>query len=463
LKTSPPNSCNLLSLEAGNRRLWRFSTSGGQANLTTEQNGAASTQIPQRIVGKDWRTLIVPKLNVAWLPLDQVFLRVVQLPKCDYTELVAMLEFQLEKLSPLPVAQVMWSAEVIPSQSNLPSELQTVLLLIVSRDNVEEFLGQLESKGFLADQLEIPFLNQLLATKVTADGACLYLVPFGGKMLAMAAWWYGGVLQNLNLMHLSGPENFAAEAGAQLTETGWAGELEGWMTSPPSWKLVAEPEMTAPWQAAFQAWAGKPVEVAKALPEAELAKLSAQRVARGENRVNLLPQEFTARYRQQLIDRVWMRGLGLLLLLYIVGVLSYLGSVSLLKLKQIQRDKEVEALKGDYTKALRTKARIQVMRNQASLKYAALDVWRSVTTELPEQLILTSVSFSKGRNITLTGYASEATKVTDYYEALLKLKRDDEAFFTRVDLRPSRTGNGPFGAVTTIWSVECELKGAEIE
>jgi hypothetical protein len=463
VKNSPPRSCNVLSLAAGSRRLWRFATGGGQASLNGEQNGTAEATLPQRYVGKDWRTLVSPKLNLAWLPLDQVFLRVIQLPKCDFTELLAMLEFQLEKLSPQPVAQVVWSAEVIPSQSTAPSELQTVLVFIATRSFVEEFLGNLENKGYLADQLEVPFLNQLLAAKVERDGAWLYLVPFGSRTLGMVAWWYGGVLQTLNLLHLTTPQEFKIEVGSQLTKTAWAGEMEGWMTGPPAWTLVADPDVAAPWQAAFEEWAGKPVEVKRALPEAELAKLSAQRVARGESRVNLLPPEYTAKYRQQLVDRVWMRSLGVLLLFYIVGVLGYLGTVSFVNIQNSQLDKDVTALQGDYTKALRAKARIQVVRGQVGLKFAALDVWRAVTSELPEQLVLTSVSFSKGKAISLTGYAQEATKVTDYYEALLKLKRDEDPLFSRVDLRPSRTGNGPFGPTTTLWSIECEIKGPEIE
>ncbi len=461
MKQSPPNSCNVLSLGTEKRHLWRFSTGGGQANLTAEQNGSVVAPLPQKYIRKDWRALVVRKLNIAWLPLDQVFLRVIQLPKCDHTELLSMLEFQLEKLSPLPVAQIVWSAEVIPSHTTAPSELQTVLVIIVARDQVEAFLGELEGKGFLADQLEVPCLNQLLATKIDADGAWIYVIPFGGKLLAMTAWWYGGVLQTLSLMHLSGPENFAAEIGEQLTKTAWAGELEGWMTSPPAWRLVADSSLAGPWTEAFSAWAGKPVEIERSLTEAESAKLSAQRVARGESKVNLLPSEYAVRYRQQLIDRVWMRGLGALVLLYIVGVLAYLGAVNYFQIQKGLLEKEVTKLNDAYTQALKEKARIEVVKNQIALKFAALNVWQAVTRELPEELVLTSLAFTRGKTISLDGIASEAAKVTDYFEALKRIQFNDGDMFSKIDIRPTRTGPGPLGQGTVFWGFECEMRNME--
>ena len=65
---------------------------------------------------------------------------------------------------------------------------------------VEEFLGQLEGQGYLADRLELPALDQLQATPITDDGAWIYPEASGGQNMALVAWWYGGVLQNLDLI-----------------------------------------------------------------------------------------------------------------------------------------------------------------------------------------------------------------------------------------------------------------------
>jgi hypothetical protein len=83
------------------------------------------------------------KLNVACISPDHVFLRVAHLPASSFEETVSMVEFQLEKLSPLAVAQTVWSLQVVPHSKG---NLQTVIVLILARSIVEEFLGRLEGQ-----------------------------------------------------------------------------------------------------------------------------------------------------------------------------------------------------------------------------------------------------------------------------------------------------------------------------
>src|SRR4029079_11532778 len=86
--------------------------------------------------GKDFRSLFQRKLNVAWLPPENVFLRVIQLPHSEFNETLAMVELQLEKLSPFPVAQIVWTIQVLPHTGG---NMQTVVVVIVARNVVEEF------------------------------------------------------------------------------------------------------------------------------------------------------------------------------------------------------------------------------------------------------------------------------------------------------------------------------------
>ena len=66
------------------------------------------------LVPKTWRSLWQKKLNVAWLPGDSVFLRVVHLPKSAPEETRSMVELQLERLATIPVTQLVWSLQVLP-------------------------------------------------------------------------------------------------------------------------------------------------------------------------------------------------------------------------------------------------------------------------------------------------------------------------------------------------------------
>ena len=84
-------------------------------------------------------------------------------------------------------------------------------------------LRQIESK---------PILDQLQATPITEDGAWIYPAASGGENTALVAWWYGGVLQNLDLVTLP-PTERPASLKEQLMQMAWAGEMEGWLSSPP--------------------------------------------------------------------------------------------------------------------------------------------------------------------------------------------------------------------------------------
>src|SRR6266542_918105 len=161
MKTTRFHACNVLRVGSDARQLWQFATGNSQVTLNAEQRLVSPSPLPARLVTKDWRALWQKKLNVAWLPAEQVFLRVVHLPKCDPAELRSMVDLQLEKLAPLPVNQIVWSFELVPQSAG---ELQTVIVIIAERSIVEEFLGSLESDGYLADRLDLPFLHQLLAT-----------------------------------------------------------------------------------------------------------------------------------------------------------------------------------------------------------------------------------------------------------------------------------------------------------
>jgi len=53
-----------------------------------------------------------------------------------------MVELQMEKLSPVPVTQAVWSIQVLPRASSKEAgDLQTVIVAIAERKAVEDFVG----------------------------------------------------------------------------------------------------------------------------------------------------------------------------------------------------------------------------------------------------------------------------------------------------------------------------------
>ena len=164
------NLCNIFHTAFDSNRLWQFEAKGS-FKLNREARLAGGLPIPSNLVAKSWNAFWQPKLNVAWLPAGTVFLRVIELPKGPLDETVAMAELQLEKLSPLPVAQIVWTIHVLPQAV---AEVQTVIVVMAARNAVEEFLGHLEGKGFLPDRLDTPMLDQLESMSGLGDGGWIW-------------------------------------------------------------------------------------------------------------------------------------------------------------------------------------------------------------------------------------------------------------------------------------------------
>jgi len=479
------HSCNILQIAPDASRLWQFDAKGSNFVLNREHRAAIDQLLPSRLVAKSWSALWQPRLNVAWLPPENVFLRVVELPRSNFDETFAMVELQLEKLSPMPVAQIVWTIHILPHLERppqpavaategdagaeaRPEDLQTVVVVIAQRSAVEEFLGKLEGRGYLADRLEVPMLDQLEAAwSVNAgpgrpDGAAegwIYPMPLAGQTAALVAWWNRGTLRHLSWLILPPGEDRAPAVKAQLAHLTWAGELEGWLTaSPERWHLVADPVNAADWENTLREALGEPVTITPPLSPVDLAAQTARRAAAAGTRATLLPAEFPARYHQQFVDRLWLRGLITTGVLYAIGVVIYLSATQVLAYRTQGVEQQVAALSGSYTNALELKARYEVLKQRAELKYAALDCWKIVAEQLPAGIVLQRFSFADGQKLSLSGTATpdQISALFDFNNGMQKAKINDQPVFSPGDqLNYQQRGN------TVTWNFSLILQHME--
>jgi hypothetical protein len=443
------HSCNILQVASDASRLWQFDSKGGGFALNREHRAAIDEPLPSRSVAKSWSSLWQPRLNIAWLPPESVFLRVVELPRSSFDETFAMVELQLEKLSPMPVAQIVWTIHILSRHGDAPppfraggsaaiageakaEDLQTVVVVIAERSLVEEFLGKLEGRGYLADRLEVPMLDQLEATPATEDGAWIYPVTLAGQSAALVAWWYAGGLRNLSYIVLPPSGDRAKSLKAQLAQLAWAGELEGWLTSRLiQWHLVADNVTSTEWETTLREGLGEPVRVVPPLPPAELAAHTAKRAAATGSHATLLPVEFPARYQQQFVDRLWLRGLFTTGVLYAIGVVIYFCAVGFLTLKTQNVEKQVADISGSYTNTLQLKARSEVLKERQTLKYAALDCWKIVAEQMPPGISLQRFSFADGQKLSLNGSATpdQINTLFDFDTGMQKARLNEQPVF----------------------------------
>ncbi|MCF7668707.1 MAG: hypothetical protein K9N48_02915 [Verrucomicrobia bacterium] len=453
-----PHFCNIFSKSESQQELWRFNIKGDTVTLLEDKTLAPGEQLPGNWNKTALNQFFQTKVNVAWCPSTHVCFRVVHLPTQDYAEAISMIEFQLEKLSPLPLTQIAWSAEPILVSDD---GVSTVIVAIIDRQHVEEFAEECEQLGFMPDRMEIPFIHQLAAEEKLDEGARIYAGINGNPNSALVAWWSDGILQSLNWLNLPDSPNWPNALSEQLSQMAWAGELEGWLHTTPKYHLTATQDIIDRWSPVLHRLSWEETPTSPQLPDVALAGLSAQRLARNQSKINLLSAEYLTRYRQLRIDRIWMRAAGVAAALYLLIVLFYFGAVEIVKFQKNRIESQVKAIEPDFKKAVRLKTKLMILQDQAGLRYAALDCWKAAVTQLPPELTIESLSFQKGR-FSLYGKApsDQTIKVNEYNSALAKVKIEDTPLFSQVNPPNIST---PRGNASATWNFACELKRLETE
>ncbi len=459
------HTCTVLHTTPERRQLWQFSAQGNFP-LAREQSAPSGDPLPAGLAQKSWSEIWQPKLNVAWLPADKVFLRVVQLPASTPAETRTMVELQLEKLSPFPVAQVVWSVCPLPTSPNaLAGKLQTIVVVFVERKAVEEFLGQLEGQGYLADRLELGVLDQLTTADASENGAWVYPGAWGQRQAALVAWWFDGTLQNLSSISLPVTGDAALALQEQLTQMTWGAELEGWLNKTPNWTLVADDTVAAEWGPTLRKALDAPIHVVEPVKPVELAALTARRVARSDGATNLVPGEISTRYRNQFWDSLWLRGALAVGGLYLLGIMIYFAALFVQDFRVSRVEAEVSGLGASYTNAIQLRERYQVLKTRQDLKFAALDCWKTTAELMPEDVQLDGFGFTDGRKLSLNGTAA-ANKVDDvleFYGAMRKASLKGQPMFDATGAKKGQelsTRLGPGGTVVN-WNFGLELKRTE--
>ena len=438
--------------EAG--QLWLFSVAKDKLTRTSEESVPTGGAFPKSVIQPDWQRLAQPRLSIACLPSGFVFVRVIQLPAGSAEEIPSMVEFELEKLSPLPSAQIVWSFELLERS---PDGLSTVLVVVASRNAVEEFLGNLESTGFVADRLEVPLVRELRALQPTEDGIWIFVEDGLDDRTVLAGWRIQGMWREVTLLRLAEGEAGAEQLIQQLACGAWGGELAGWLQALPPLHLLGSPEAAHLLSGPLEAWHGSPVRVEPRTPLEQLAQ-EAARYHLQPSSTSLVPTEVIARHRNQLIDRLWIKGLGNVGIFYLFIVFCYLVA---LKYQEHQLDDargESVALGKSYTNTLQLKERIAVIQGQVDLRFAALNAWRAAVEQLPESMTLSKLNFDKGRTLKLLGSvpAESVPDVTRYNSALKKVMIDGQPLFASVTPANIAAQSGP-----STWSFEAVLRRSE--
>ena len=460
------SSCNLLESATEGSRLCQFSVSSKKVKLSGDLRVADLIELPAKAVGKDWSDLLRRKLNIATLPPEKVFLRVVELPECEPDELLPMVEFQIEDLSPLPMAQAVWSAEAVPGSTGTEGN-QTVLVMIAERGVVGDRLDELEAVNYLADRVEVPLLRELVPGEPREDGAHIQLVQGADSVLALVSWWFAGRLRDVNSFNLPDTAASRDELVEKINSVALAGEVAGWMPDEPACHLAKRGDVAADWNTALAKCFGRIREV-EPMSEVDLATAAVEFTAR-TTAPGLMLEDYSARNRQRFQDGLWMQGVKGAVALMLMGLCIFFAYGSWLQSDLDDLNQQVKVQGLQYTNALSLKAKMQTLKKQEALKTAALNAWSEVAIGLPGELKFTQLMFSSdrtlegntSRKLRIVGTADDGkeTFIDDYNLVLARMEvkgREGQKLFSSVSPGPSR--KDPRKKLTT-WSVECKFDG----
>lgn len=460
------SSCNLLEPATEGSRLCQFSVSSKKVKLSGDLRVADLIELPAKAVGKDWSDLLRRKLNIATLPPEKVFLRVVELPECEPDELLPMVEFQIEDLSPLPMAQAVWSAEAVPGSTGTEGN-QTVLVMIAERGVVGDRLDELEAANYLADRVEVPLLRELVPSEPREDGAHIQLVQGADSVLALVSWWFDGRLRDVNSFNLPDTAASRDELVEKINSVALAGEVAGWMPDEPACHLAKRGDVAADWNTALAKCFGRIREV-EPMSEVDLATAAVEFTAR-TMAPGLMLEDYSARNRQRFQDGLWMQGIKGAVALMLIGLCFFFAYGSWLQSDLDDLNQQVKVQGLQYTNALSLKAKMQTLKKQEALKTAALNAWSEVAIGLPGELKFTQLMFSSdrtldgntSRKLRIVGTADDGkeTFIDDYNLVLARMEvkgREGQKLFSSVSPGPSR--KDPRKKLTT-WSVECKFDG----
>jgi hypothetical protein len=125
-------------------------------------------------------------------------------------------------------------------------------------------------------------------------------------------------------------------------------------------------------------------------------------------------------------------------------------------------EQQAAALSDSYTNALQLKARFEVLKERQELKYAALDCWKIVAEQLPQNITLQRFSFQNGQMLSLSGTAppDQINTLFDFNSSMQKAALNSQPMFDPQDGEPVNPRNN--GSVVT-WNFSLKLRHADEE
>jgi hypothetical protein len=377
---------------------------------------------------------------------QEVFCKHLSLPSSNPAEIAEMLSLQIEKWSPLPMEEVVWSHEVLGTDANGAD----VLVVFGRKDRLIDRAAQF-GEDFIPDLIDVDLmvLYRALRNRKVFEGknhTALVAIDPGARaakcMLLKGATPLliehppvdlldPSVLSRALSHFLLGAE---ASVGARQLD-------EIFLLVPDDIRASVSNELGLELRV--------PVTPLERTPDLTPAAGLSQRAARnGAAQVNLLPVDFVEKQQKRLF-RQQARRVGLIVAaVYMVVLLIVAAAFGWKKFSIARIESRLASDNPGYQKALKLQAEVQFLQQKLVDPRSALETLRVVSEGMNEQLSLNHFGYKQGATLELRGVSQSAQEVFKFIDTLQK-----SGLFSQVRAGNIRSNPGRGSEVT--YEISC--------
>lgn len=354
-------------------------------------------------------------------PGDRALMRVLDLPTEDRSEVPSMVELQIDKISPFPVDNLLYSYEVLLERPGLTR----VLVAGMPREDVDKLVAPLREAGRLPARVDLSLMGwwRLLRDRleVAGDGRCLALVIEPGETACLAAEGGSPILLR-SLPPLGADESSARELADEVAFTLTTLDRE-WGPSANTRVLVFHlGDAPSAWITLLQQATGRsvdarPLDAAVPLSEGMALRAWEQAEAGG---LNLAAPEWKERATARRMQRRLLAAVGAVAGLWLLAVGGFLAADRMDQQRVARLKERLQKLKAPTQHVREVKERVESLRQYGDRTHSAIECLREVCVVLPPGVELSSFTYKKGENVSMRGSAeaANASKVYDFLEGL---------------------------------------------
>ncbi len=385
---------------------------------------------------------------IASLPANEVLLHVFNFPTIDPDEIEGMVELQIDKISPYPLAQIVVSHEILAQ-----NETHTLVLVAgARRELIEEKGAFFKDLGLTLSSLDINLIcrwNQLLsANKVSADYSDIFLIIENNE---------AGLIITKNGEPILFKSLFIDELSSDLFE-----EINYSLATLEQAFQIEEASVINVWKDDFSVFNFKDLntngEFSVALNSLhDLPKLSDGLVRRYQNRnkLELIPKEWIESAKSKALMRSLYKFGAIAFAAWLsIGVIFFMAvgihSHQVKKLRAV-----AENLSGPAKEVQETSRKVSALSGYTDQSNSALETLREICAILPKGIELSSFSFKKGEAATLRGEAVSDEAIYSFFDILAKSEFFKEVKDQRVTMANHK------GKRISQFSLTAVLEGAE--